>query len=316
MPAISIIVPVYKAERYLNRCLTSICNQIFSDLEIILIDDGSPDHSGEMCDQWEKRDSRIRVIHQKNAGAGAARNAGLAIARGDYIGFVDSDNWIAPLMYQQMYESIRNTNSEMAIVKWKMVKKNFTKKFQENQKEKYKIYAKKREDILDLFFRVHGEEDTSIFDVGTKLISRKIMKGFRFIEGTISEDIRASFFFISHSDRIALIDEKFYYYYCNPEGVTRTKVTRKDFEYTDAYRSILSIVKKDFPMYEDVARFSYIRSYYTILSKMKLYGYDKEDELVREKYKEYKIIVRKNFRVLIQSNMPISRKILLIMICI
>ena len=95
LPLISVIVPVYKVENYLDCCVQSIVNQTYSNLEILLIDDGSPDASGAMCDAWAEKDSRIRVIHQENAGGGAARNAGLDAARGERIAFVDSDDYIA-----------------------------------------------------------------------------------------------------------------------------------------------------------------------------------------------------------------------------
>ena len=103
LPLISVIVPVYKVENYLDCCVQSIVNQTYSNLEILLIDDGSPDASGAMCDTWAEKDSRIRVIHQENAGGGAARNAGLDAARGERIAFVDSDDYIAPDCYQYLH---------------------------------------------------------------------------------------------------------------------------------------------------------------------------------------------------------------------
>ncbi len=102
-PLLSVIVPVYKVEKYLDRCLRSITEQTYRNLEILLVDDGSPDGSGAICDAWAAKDSRIRVIHQRNAGAGAARNAALDLARGELIGFVDSDDYIEPHMYEHLY---------------------------------------------------------------------------------------------------------------------------------------------------------------------------------------------------------------------
>ncbi len=102
-PLISVIVPVYKVERYLNTCISSIAGQTYQNLEIILVDDGSPDHSGEICDSWAEKDKRIKVIHQANAGGGSARNAALDVAQGDLIAFVDSDDYISPDMYTHLY---------------------------------------------------------------------------------------------------------------------------------------------------------------------------------------------------------------------
>ena len=95
MPEISIIVPVYKVEKYLDRCVESIRKQTLKNFELILVDDVSPDQSPELCDAWSRRDSRIHVVHKENGGLSSARNAGLEAARGNYIGFVDSDDWVA-----------------------------------------------------------------------------------------------------------------------------------------------------------------------------------------------------------------------------
>lgn len=104
MPLLSVIVPVYKAESYLNQCVESILSQTHTELELILVDDGSPDRSGSMCDEWAAKDCRVRVIHKENGGVCSARNAGLDAARGEYIAFVDSDDWLDPGMYETMME--------------------------------------------------------------------------------------------------------------------------------------------------------------------------------------------------------------------
>ena len=114
-PKISIIVPVYKVEKYLCRCLDSIVAQTFTDWECILIDDGSPDNSGKICDEYAEKDGRFRVIHQENAGVSAARNAGLDAARGEWIGFVDSDDWVESNMYEYLYNNALETKSDVVI---------------------------------------------------------------------------------------------------------------------------------------------------------------------------------------------------------
>ena len=106
MVKLSVIVPVYNAEAYLDVCIRSILGQTYADLELILVDDGSPDRSGTMCDAWAKQDNRIRVIHKDNGGVCSARNAGLDAAKGEYIAFVDSDDWIEPNMYETMMEKV------------------------------------------------------------------------------------------------------------------------------------------------------------------------------------------------------------------
>lgn len=115
MGGITVVVPVYNVEKYLDECVESIVNQTYRDLEIILVEDGSPDNCPGLCDAWAKRDGRIRVIHQENKGLGAARNAGLAIAQGEYIAFADSDDWLAPDMYRQLYAAAREKNADIAV---------------------------------------------------------------------------------------------------------------------------------------------------------------------------------------------------------
>lgn len=126
MPKITIIVPVYKVEKYLRRCLDSIVNQTFTDWECILIDDGSPDDSGKICDDYFQKDTRFRVFHQENQGVSAARNKGLNEARGEWIGFVDSDDWIEKDMYEIAYKKVVEENADL--VQWNYIieKKNLS----------------------------------------------------------------------------------------------------------------------------------------------------------------------------------------------
>lgn len=112
---VSVIVPVYKVESYIKKCIESIISQTYEELEIILVDDGSPDACGAICDEYAQRDTRIRVIHQSNKGLAGARNTGLRVASGDYIGWVDADDWIEPDMYEYLVEGIRSYDADIAV---------------------------------------------------------------------------------------------------------------------------------------------------------------------------------------------------------
>lgn len=112
---ISIIIPVYNVNNYLSECMESVTSQTYKNLEIILVDDGSTDGSGEACDEWREKDSRVSVIHQKNMGVSVARNTGIEICKGDYIGFVDGDDWIESQMYELMLRSLLETNAQIAM---------------------------------------------------------------------------------------------------------------------------------------------------------------------------------------------------------
>lgn len=308
MPEISIIVPVYNTEKYLDRCIRSITEQTFSDFELILIDDGSKDNSGFICDEWEKKDSRIKVIHQKNAGAGAARNAGLRVAKGEYIGFVDSDDWIEPQMYEVMYNAIEKYSADVGMCNISSRTEFSMHESYDNRKFPFEL--KNQEEMLSIFFRVHGEK--GILSVCQRLIHKSVLKDFMFVEGTISEDVSAAYYFITHSQRTVVTNFSFYNYYNNKKGVTKSPVTMKDIEYIEAFKRIFWDVKKRIPKFERYAYINYIRANYTILSKMDLFGYDSNDQDLNNKHKELKQIVRKNFYVLLKWPMPISRKLLLL----
>ena len=115
LPLISVIVPVYKVEKYLNQCIESVLAQTYQNLEIILVDDGSPDRSGEICEEYAKKDTRIRVLHKSNGGLSTARNTGLQIISGAYIAFLDSDDYLAPDMYETLYRELIENDADIAV---------------------------------------------------------------------------------------------------------------------------------------------------------------------------------------------------------
>lgn len=115
LPLISVIVPVYKAEAYLPQCVDSILGQSYSHLELILVDDGSPDKSGQLCDQYAQKDSRVRVLHKENGGASSARNAGITLANGEYFSFVDSDDWVSSSLLSTLYDLLARYKADIAI---------------------------------------------------------------------------------------------------------------------------------------------------------------------------------------------------------
>ena len=146
---ISIIVPVYNVEKYLNRCVESLVNQTLKDIEIILVDDGSPDSSPDICDEWEKKDSRIKVVHKQNGGLSSARNAGLRIATGKYVGFVDSDDDVELDMYEKLYNKATQYDVDFIVSDYIRINSNTIKCMNTlNIKEGY--YSK--EDIKSLIY--------------------------------------------------------------------------------------------------------------------------------------------------------------------
>ncbi|MBA1325633.1 glycosyltransferase [Enterococcus faecium] len=135
----SIIVPVYKVEKYLRKCVDSILAQTFTDFEVILVDDGSPDNSGKICDEYAEKDNRVRVIHKENGGLSSARNAGIDVARGKYLGFVDSDDYIDEDMYEILYENLKIHDADISSVE---LIPFYGGRYKEKNKEKKSNYIK------------------------------------------------------------------------------------------------------------------------------------------------------------------------------
>jgi glycosyltransferase involved in cell wall biosynthesis len=161
MPEITIIIPVYNVEDYLSKCLDSILAQTFNDFECILIDDGSTDNSGKICDKYAKKDDRMIVIHQKNSGPSSARNAGLDKAGGEWIGFVDSDDWCDNDMFSRLYENSIRNNADVSVCGWKRIYKN-----------KIITYAQEKEYIYNSYEAVNAMLSNKYFDgyIWNKLI--------------------------------------------------------------------------------------------------------------------------------------------------
>lgn len=193
LPLISVIVPVYKVEAYLDKCVSSVAEQTYNNLEIILVDDGSPDNSPAMCDAWAEKDNRVRVIHQKNAGGGAARNAALDIAQGNLIAFVDSDDYIAPDMYMHLF-SLLDQGADIAECGHINVTDDAAV-FQEcgSKAQKYTVEEAMHLHIQDTAFRQL---------IWNKLYRREVIGDIRFPEGKKIDDEFFTYQVIGNADTL------------------------------------------------------------------------------------------------------------------
>ena len=204
-PLISVIVPVYKVEPYLDRCVQSIVDQTYSNLEIILVDDGSPDNCPAMCDAWARRDNRIRVIHKANGGGAQARNVGIENAHGDYISFVDSDDFLLPGMYETLYRVLLDTKSDIAECGFFNVNSDFWPKTNSENIEIMTFNAEEavRENIMDRICRQL---------VWNKLYRTSIIGKIRFVEGKFIDDEFFTYQVLGAADQVAVVNRALYCY--------------------------------------------------------------------------------------------------------
>lgn len=206
---ISVVVPIYNVEKYLKRCLDSIINQSYKNLEIILVDDGSPDLCGNICDSYENIDSRIKVIHQKNKGLSGARNAGINIATGTFIIFIDSDDYIDTKMIEKLFKNLIDTKSDISICGFYQIQESEIDNFNPLAETIYLKKLDKKKCLSELLFHKCG------IDIVTwnKLYRRTLFENIVFPEGKIYEDFATIPYIIEKATNgICVTNEKLYYY--------------------------------------------------------------------------------------------------------
>lgn len=313
---ISVIIPVYQAEKYLKQCLNSIIEQDFQNLQIIIIDDGSTDNSLQIIKEYQKKDNRILLLQQKNKGAGAARNLGLQNAKGDYIGFVDSDDWICRDMFTYLHSLLIKFQADIAGCDFYSCRERNYEKIKGNIKaeNKEELTIMNQQELLQFFFRVNGEK--SFYAVWNMLYKKEILENVYFPEGKITEDLLFNYKAYCNCKKYVLSSYKKYFYYFNPKGVTRKSLGITDLALLENWDSIINDTKRRWPNMLKYAELNRYRANFTLLSKAVLFGYSKNeietaflDELVDE--------LKNHERTLLLSKMlDIKRKILLIIFCI
>ena len=255
---ISIIIPVYKVEKYIYKCIDSVLNQTYKNLEIILVDDGSPDKCPEICEEYAKKDNRIKIIHKKNGGLSDARNAGLKVATGKYIGFVDSDDYIEKDMYQVLYNNIIKTNSDISIVNLKEVKENEI--IENNVKdEQNTIEYTKLEGLKKLI------ENKIKSYAWNKLYKKEILNNIEFPVGRKMEDLAVMHKIFEKANKIVYTDKIEYYYLQRGDSILGNidlKLTKDLFYFvTERYKYMI----KKYPQLQDtlnIDRIKYIFIYH------------------------------------------------------
>ena len=210
-PAISIIVPVYKVEPYLRRCLDSLLNQNFRNYEVIVVDDGSPDGCGAICDEYAKKDSRFRVFHKENGGLSSARNYGMEQARGEYLMFVDSDDWVEPDFCRIPYYLAKKKGADLVMFDYNRVdeKKRILTAFSK-YREGYKTYQQAMDMIL-------GSNRIMVWN---KMFQRKVIEGLRFPEGVVYEDSVFTPIAVARAMVIYYTDYPLYSYYIRQDSIS------------------------------------------------------------------------------------------------
>ena len=282
-PLISIIIPVYKVEKYLDRCLESVVNQTYRNLEIILVDDGSPDSCPTMCDEWAKKDPRIKVIHKENNGVSSARNVALDIVNGDYIGFVDSDDYIETIMYDELMKAAIKFNADVTLCDFTVNDIN-----DEMNKKSENIPV-----IEALKQVVSGDYKYGV--LWNKLFKSTVIKNIRMPDLICSEDMVFNYYALNNSERIVSLSAKLYHYSQNDESTVHKGFGKGAFQAISAREIILNDCNDK--VIKEYALYGYIVSCYFVLND------SVKNNMFFDKFNELRALILSNKEQIYESKL-------------
>ena len=278
---ISIIVPIYKVEKYIKKCIESIINQTYKNIEIILVD-GSPDNCGKICDEFAKKDSRIVVIHKKNGGLSDARNKGTEIATGDYIMYVDGDDYIELSACEELYNIINENKADIVCYNFKKVDES-GKKIDNNNiysqgNTKDKIIMSYEEAMIDNLHRKNIR-----YEAGSKIYANKIVKKIKFPLGMLAEDFATFYKFLAEAKKIIFYDRCLYYYLQRTGSIMAEKSVKLYLDMFTTEKDIYLVMQKICKTKEDkkVLENRHFNNLVKIYTKI-YYSADKENIIVKK----------------------------------
>ena len=274
---ISVIVPVYKVEKFLPFCVQSILAQTCSDWELILVDDGSPDRCGEICEQFARQDGRIRARHKENGGLADARNAGTAVAQGEYITYIDSDDWVAPQLLERLLEQAKITGADVVVCD--MAKTDSEEMTFENTNAGPKSFTGPQ--AMEAMLYQTGF-DTSACG---KLFRAELCQKNLFPKGRLYEDLFTIYKMLFAAQTVVYLPQVLYAYRKNPDSIMYRKFDRRNLDELDAADAIEAFVQENCPQFLPAARARKFSSYSQVLRWMK----DAESDDAAIKDEQYRI---------------------------
>lgn len=309
-PLISVVVPVYNVEAYLRRCVDSILAQTYPSIEIILVNDGSTDSGLAICREYERTYHNIKVIDKPNGGQSSARNAGLKIAEGRYIGFVDSDDWVTPDMYATLYGLIKKYDADAAQTAAVMAYASDVQAIQGEDKE---FVLTSRNEILERF--MYDSVRVGLFGIWNCLFRADIVKNILFREGKVFEDVDYKYKALAACRRFVTCDKICYFYFQHDRSTINTKLRRKDFDLYDAAEELYQLTQKE--SYGNISAYGRVkkaRTAFTLLCRIAYYGVSDEFDDPRALIKRLTAEHRSNLGILLKAPLPFNRKIIALLL--
>lgn len=252
---VSVIIPVYKVEKYLNKCIDSVLAQTYRDFELILVDDGSPDNCPKICDEYALKDNRIKVIHKENGGLSSARNAGIKVASGNYISFIDSDDTVRENFLERLVNGIENNDADLSATKLKKV-------FEDSNLNANQNFSNETEIVTDKRFDYALTEEKYAGFVTAMLFKRQIIANNNLLfdeEIFHGEDLPFTLEYLTHCKRVCFIDVGLYLYLIRGNSITTSvKFNKRHFTILRARERVLEIIKEHSPKKYNFCKLTYL----------------------------------------------------------
>lgn len=290
---VSIVVPVYNVEKYLPRCIDSLLNQTYNIIEIVIIDDGSTDNCPNICDEFDKRYSCVKVIHKTNGGLADARNIGIEHANGRFITFVDSDDFVSKYYIENLYSALIMGNADLSISMFENLPEDKEIKSKTSGMKKKELYICSSEKCLELLLYQEGIETSA----PGKLYKREIIEKLRFPKGRLYEDIMFSTTAISCANKIAIIPNIDYYYFQRRGSIQYQKFTLKKLDCIEFSKELNKFVKDNYPNLKGAADCRYFGALCNIVLQIPKNEFVSERKQLWFEIKEYRKIVIKDSKV-------------------
>jgi glycosyltransferase involved in cell wall biosynthesis len=279
---VSIIVPIYDVEPYLKKCVDSIIGQTYSNLEIILVNDGSPDNCGKICDEYAAKDERIKVVHKENGGLSDARNVGTEIAKGNYISFIDSDDFVTQNYVEYLYGLIAKHSADISACGYLPIRENGIVIKSKNSLTENKVYNK--ENFNEMFSAMLYEENT--FDAAwSKLYKKTLFSSIQFPKGKLFEDVRIVPQLLHKAEKVIFGKEKHYFYQIRQNSIVTQKFSEKNYDLINAIEEMCLFIGDNYNSLEMACARRYTLAIIRVLRHMiESDGFDKiEANLLRKK---------------------------------
>ena len=268
MIKVSVVVPVYNVAEYLEKCVDSLMAQTYKNIEIILVDDGATDHSGRICDEYRSKDERIKVIHKENGGLSSARNEGIEAATGEYIAFVDSDDFVAENYIEKLLAACVENGCKVSACAYYEYYSQDDMRFVGGEGSA----VKSREDAVKDIFTMKNEICVVAWN---KLYAKELFADnkIRYPEGKIHEDVFTTYKFCAAADKVAYINEPLYFYVQRAGSIMGQTFSKKRLQLIDAVESIAPFVKENSPVFDKEYEFYVFLNYLTLINTMADSGY-------------------------------------------